>query len=158
MNNYQISDLITSTDRYKIYILLCKPVELSGRIEYVQSLNINTVNIGKELAKYIEGLEDYRYLNIDVYDFTRKLLDKNKSKINGTGNDIVAIHNLGILMEPALELTASKLFSEFSKSTTLLIIWENEIDTSNRLNWATQAQNIFLDFSEPQLKNLRYAI
>ncbi len=158
MNDYHLSDLSSTNDRYKIYTLLCTPDTLTDRITDIQSKNISTINIGKELASFVDKIENYRFLNIDVYDFTRKLLDKHKSKVNGVGNDIVAIYNLGILMEPALELTATKLLTEFSKSSTLIIIWENQSETPDRLTWSTQSKNIFLDFSEAKLKNLDYAI
>ena len=110
------------------------------------------------MATFIDSLEDFRYLNIDVYDFIIKLLEKFKSKSFGMGNDMVAIYNFGILMEASLELNAVQLFKEFSKSTSLIIIWENQSEIPDKLVWPTQKNNYFLDFSEPQLKKLLYAI
>jgi len=159
MSTYSIKDISTTADRFKLYTLMCNANELADKIAFVKSQNINVINIGKELANYIDGLEDFRYLNIDVYDYTKKLLDKNKTKINGgAGNDVVAICNLGILMEPALELNAVQLFKEFSKSAALIIIWDNQSEIPDRLDWLTQKQNFFLDFSDIQLKKLQYAI
>ncbi len=158
MSTYSIKDITQSTIRHKLYTLMYILNELPECVAYIKSQNINVINIGKELATYIDTLDDYRYLSIDVYDFTKKLLDKHKSKINGTGNDVVAIYNLGILMEPALELNAVQLFKEFSKSTSLIIIWDNQSENPERLDWPTQKQNFFLDFSDIQLKNLQYAI
>ena len=158
MTFYSIEELSSTSDRYKLYTLMYNANELPVKIAYLKSQNINIINLGKELAIYIEGLEDFSYLNIDVYDYTKKLLDKHKSKINSTGNDVIAIYNLGILMEPALELNAVQLFKEFSKSTSLIIIWDNQTDTTDRLEWLTQKNNYFLDFSESKLKKLQYAI
>jgi len=158
MSTYSIKDISTTADRFKLYTLMCNANELADKIAFVKSQNINVINIGKELANYIDGLDDFRYLNIDVYDFTKKLLDKHKSKINGAGNDVVAIYNLGILMEAALELNAVQLFKEFSKSTSLIIIWDNQSELPDILNWPTQKNNFFIDFSESQLKKLQYAI
>jgi len=158
MNTYSIKDISKSIERNKLYILNCHDNELADKIVFVKSHSINVINIGKELANYIDGLEDFRYLSIDVYDYTKKFLDNHKSKINGVGNDVVAIYNLGIRMEPAIELNAVQLFKEFSKSTSLIIIWENQSDVSDRLDWPTQKQNLFLDFSDIQLKKLQYAI
>jgi hypothetical protein len=158
MSTYSLNEITTSTDRHKIYILICSEEELADRIAFIQSQKINTIDIGRQLAIYIDNLDDYRYLNIDVFDYTKKLLESYKSKINGVGNDIVAIFNLGILLEPALELNAAQLFKDFSKSTSLIVIWENQFEIPNRLNWSTQKQNIFFDFSDSQLKKLHYAI
>jgi hypothetical protein len=158
MSTYSIEDISSTSDRFKLYTLVYNANELQDKIVYLKSQNINVINIGKVLATYIDGLEDFSYLNIDVYDYTKKLLDKHKSKINSIGNDVITIYNLGILMEPELELNAMKLFKEFSKSTSLIILWDNQSDIPDRLEWLTQKNNFFLDFSDIQLKKLLYAI
>ncbi len=157
MTTYTIKDISSTSDRFKLYTLICDSSGFEGEIGSLQSQNINAINIGKEVANYIDGLEDYRYLNIDVYDFTKKLLDKYKSKINDTGNDIVAVYNLGIFMESAIELNTVNLFKEFSKSTSLIIIWDSQFE-DDILVWPTNKHNFYLDFSESQLKKLQYAI
>ena len=53
---------------------MCNPNEIADKIAFVKSQNINVIDIGKELTNYIDSLEDFRYLNIVVYDFTRRLL------------------------------------------------------------------------------------
>jgi hypothetical protein len=133
MSTYLMKDVSITPERYKLYTLMCNSNDLRDKI--AKSQNINVINIGKEIATYIDGLDDFSYLNIDVYDYTKKLLDKQKSKINSTGNDVIAIYNLGILMEPALELNAVQLFKEFSKSTSLIILWDNQSDIPDRLEW-----------------------
>ena len=127
-------------------------------ITWLNSKKIYPINVGKELAAFIEGLDDYSYLNIDVFDYTKKMLDKHKAKINNTGNDVVAVYNLGILLEPSLELNAVQLLKEFSKTVALIILWENQYDTPDRLHWTTQQNTIFLDFAETPLKKLQNAI
>ena len=158
MSTHSIEVISSTSDRFKLYTLVYNANELQDKIAYLKSQNINIINIGKELATYIDGLYDFSYLNIDVYDYTKKLLDKHKSKINSMGNDVIAIYNLGILMEPVLELNAVQLFKEFSKSTSLIILWDNQSDIPDRLEWLTQKHNFLLDFSESQLKKLQYAI
>lgn len=158
MSTYPLNDISISTERYKLYTIMCNVKELEDKITFVKSQNINVINIGKELSIYIDGLEDFRYLIIDVYDFTRKLLDKHRSKINGTGNDVLAIYNIGILLEPALELNAVQLFKEISKSTSLIIIWDNPTENPDRFDWPSQKEKFFFDFSDIQLKKLQYAI
>ena len=136
MSTYSIEDITSTSDRFKLYTLVYNANELLDKIAYLKSQNINVINIGKELATYIDGLDDFSYLNIDVYDYTKKLLDKHKSKINSMGNEVIAIYNLG----------------------SLIILWDNQSDIPDRLEWTTQKHNFFLDFSESQLKKLQYAI
>lgn len=158
MSTYSINDIKTSNDRYKLYTLMCTLQNVDECIAFVQSQNIGVLNVGKELSKYIESLEDYSYLNIDVYEYTKKLLEETKTRIEGSANEVMAIHNLGILLEPILKLNASQLLKEFSKSAALIIIWENQSELPNVLSWPSQNQNYSLDFSDTQLKRLHYAV
>jgi len=154
----ELEIVVNTCERYKIFCLIFGDQNVIDLVVYLETECVKSINIGKELATYIDGLDDFSYLNIDVYDYTKKLLDKHKTKINNMGNDVIAIYNLGILMEPALELNAVQLFKEFSKSTSLIILWDNQSDIPDRLEWLTQKHNFFLDFSESQLKKLQYAI
>lgn len=158
MGLLEIKNITQATARYKIYTILCSHDNLENIFTLINKEKINIVNIGKEVAGFIENLEDYAYLNIDVFDYIKRLLEKNKSKIDNNVNEVLAIHNLGILLEPSLELNAAHLLKEFSKTTALIIIWENESDSLGRLYWATQQNNIFLDFTDTTLNKLQYAI
>jgi hypothetical protein len=158
MSTYTIQEVIHSNDRYKLYLLQCKPNELSKSISHIQTLGINTINIGTELASFIDRMDNTVYLNFDVSDFLIKVLDSQKRKITSSANDVVALYNLGILLEPALELNATHLLKEYSKSTALIIIWENLSNESNVLNWLTQEKIYFLNFTELPLKKLHYEI
>ncbi len=152
------NDIIRTTDRHKLYIIFCLRNDMQNLITFLQTLNINTINMGKELSKYIEGLENYNYLNIEVLDYVKMLMDKHKSKVNNIGNDVIAICNLGILIEPILELNAVQLLKEYSKITSVIIIWENESDRSQILNWNSQTSKYDLIFSDTQIKELQYEI
>ena len=158
MNSYSIKDISVTTERHKLFVLACIPIELENNISFIINENIPVINIGKELAVFLDELEDYRYLTIDVFDFIKKLLDKNKVKINEVGNHAIAIYNLGTLLEPTLQLNVTKLLKEFSKSTSVIIIWENQIDNLDFLTWDTKKDKYFLDFSDTTIKRLHYAI
>ncbi len=157
-NTFSISEVIQSSERQKLYTVLCSQNNIQDCISWIQSHKINAINIGKELAIFIEGLDDFSYLNIDVFDYTKKILDKYKTRINNAGNDVVALYNLGILLEPALELNAAQLLKNFSRTAALIIIWENQSDTPDRLHWSTQQNNLFIEFTETPLKKLQYEI
>jgi hypothetical protein len=137
---------------------MCSQDGLVECISWLHAKKIYTINVGKELSAFIDGLDDFKYLNIEVFDYVKKLLDNNKAKNNDAGNYVIAVYNLGILLEPTLELNAAHLLKEFSKTAALIIIWENQSDIHDRLHWSTQQNNIFLDFTETPLKKLQYAI
>ena len=158
MSTYSIQDMIQSNNRHKLYTILCRQNDIDACISWLQTENINSINVGNELASFIENLDDLSYLTIEVFECIKRLLDEHKSKINNSGNDVIAVYNLGILLEPSLELNAAQLLKEFSKTAALIIIWENQFDIPDRLHWATQQNNVFLDFTETPLKKLQYAI
>lgn len=158
MNNSSFNDVILSSDRYKLFILLCQNSNLDNCLQFIKSKNISPINIGFELAKYTYSLNDYRFINIDIYDFTSKLLENNKVRLQKNSNEVVAIYNLGILSESTLELNAIQLLKEFSKSSSLIIIWENQFELPGKLCWSTQKQKINFDFSDIPLKKLEYEI
>ena len=158
MSTYSILDISITADRFKLYTLMCNVGDLQDKIAFVNSQNVNVINIGKEIAAYLDELEDYSYLAIDVQDYLSKLFDKYKAKIDGSGNHVLAIYNLGILKEPVLKINAEKILKEFSKSSALILIWEHESKLPNIFNWSTQENLVFLDFSDTPLKKMQNAI
>ena len=158
MRTYSLQDLAQSVDSHKLYILLCEAAELKDCAARLQAQGVPSLNLGSELARFIDQLEDFSYLSIDVFDFAKKLLDLHKAKPKQGGPEVLAVYNLGILLEPALKLNAVKFFTAFSRTAALIIIWENEARLPDRLHWSTQQNNIFLDFTETPLKKLQYAI
>lgn len=157
-NSYSIRNALESADRYNLFVLWAKPGELSKAIEYLQGENVPVVNVGKELATFVENLEDDDFLHIEVYEYTLKLLEKSRLEREGLGNPVVAIYNIGILIEPRLELNAAKLLKDFSKANVMIILWEYPPLQLDRLHWPTQQNTIFIDFSDIHIKNLDYAI
>ena len=158
MSSYTIEDILNSHERHKLFLYDCLESQLKDVLQTFTNKNIPVLNIGFELANFLNNLNDYRFLAIETYDFILKLLNKNKKRINNSENEIIAIHNLAILLEPNLELNAVRLFTEFSKSFGLIIIWENQYNLQDILNWPTQKQKFSLDFSDTTLRKLQHAI
>lgn len=158
MSSYSLKEICQCSSSNKLFLLNVKDNYVKNSISWLKSEGINVVDIGKELAFFIHNLKDFSYLDIEVFDFLKKLLDKQKAKINNTGNEILAIHNLGILFEPALELNPTFMLKDFSRSAGLIIIWEYQSKIPNRLHWPSQQNNIYLDFSETPLRILQNAL
>ncbi len=155
---YSIEEVLNSIDHHKLFVYPCKREELSASIRLFESQHITCINIGKELATYIDDLKDDRYLGIYVSDFARKLLGTKKVNLDGAINGVVAVYNLGILLEPSLELKANQILKDASKSISVIIIWENHLDNTNILKWPTQDNKYALDFSDVPLKRVQYEI
>ncbi len=89
MKTYTIQDLSTSSDRFKLFVLLCSPNSILEYVDSLESRNINVVNIGEEVASFIENLDNYDYLQIETQEFLFNLLDNEKSSIQDAGNNVV---------------------------------------------------------------------
>ena len=55
MSTYPIKDISTTADRHKLYTMMCNSDELTDNITFIESHNINVINIGKDLANYIDS-------------------------------------------------------------------------------------------------------
>jgi hypothetical protein len=158
MNLYTLKNIKQSTDRYKLFVFPTTTDQLINSIEWFEEQNIRSLDFGKELARFIAGLQDHSYINIEVIEFIKRLLDLYGTGTNGTGADAVAIYNLGILFEPTLELNPSKLLKDLSKSFPLIILWDQTYNDINFLHWASQENIIYFDFTDTNIKTLKNAI
>lgn len=155
---FPIDEISHSVERHKIYVVMCRHEELSKCIDFVQNKNIKVIDVGKELGLLIEGLKDNSDISIDVSERFLGLLEDFKLKINDSDNYVIAVHNLGILLEPVFKLKPVQLLKDFSKTAVLIIIWENQFDSNNILHWPTKKNTFRLDFGETLLKRLVYEI
>lgn len=151
-------ELSHTNDRYKLFLEVCQPQEKAPCIAALQCQNIPIVDVGHELATYTSGLTSVKYLVIDGSEYLKKLLHSRRVKLYPSGNDIVAIHNLGILMEPAFGIDPVRWIQEFSKNVSTLIIWENQVDTNEVLHWPTRNQSRTLNFSNTPFKKFTYEV
>lgn len=141
-----IENIINLNSRNKILILKCSLKELAQKIFEIQSIDINVINIGNEVARFINDKSDLKYINIELQDFVSRLIIENKSEISSNVY-AVAIYNLGILLEPTLEINTTILLKEISKSVTLLIIWDSVMEIPGLLHWSSLKEKYYLDFS-----------
>jgi len=158
MNSAFLNELSNSNDRYKLFLIVCKPHEKSLCIETLQGHNVPLIDVGHELATYTSGLASLKYLTIDGSEFLKKLLHSKKARLCSQGNDVVAIHNLGILLEPAFGFDPVRWIQEFSKNVSTLILWDNQVATSEVLRWPTSNQSMTLNFSNTPFKKITYEV
>ena len=154
------TDLLTElrfpTSRHRLFLLICKPNKVQECIDFLSANNINSLNVGLELSKFIDIIDDYSYLTIELIDYFKKLLDSTKSCIDKS-NNIIAIYNFGILLEDTLELDASLLFKDFSKTNTLIIMCEFGEMNNEKLYWSNNKNN-YIDLTNTNIKILEYEI
>jgi hypothetical protein len=138
--------------------MACNVEGMDATITYLENKNVPVLNVGRELTVFIDVIKESKYLNIEVYDFVKRLFETRATIVKDTRIPVLAIYNLGILLEPKLELNATKLIAEVAKSNSLIVIWENGIGYTDLLHFNTQQNKYFFDFSEVKLKRLQHEI
>ena len=87
---------------------------------------IKSVDIGKNLASAIEFVIVDNKFSMNVSKLLEQLLTSSIVTHEIFGK-VLAITNLGILLEPELKLDIIKLFENYSNTNVLFIHWEGEI-------------------------------
>lgn len=153
MHEYTLDDVFNTIDRYKLFVLPCEFNQFEGTNLKLITEKIPVLNIGRELAEYINKLDDLKYVNMDSQRFINDSINRQSVTKNNTLNKAIAIYNIGILLEPTMQLNATTLLKDLSKTHSLIIIWEHLIEVSDRLNWPIN-KKYCLDFSDIHLKKI----
>jgi len=154
-----LSEYISEYAFYKLVVLKCKNQETSKLISNLHDQNVACLNIGKELANFIQKKDRQDYLDIEIIEYLNQLFDKFSNQTLNSGLKYTVIYNLGILFEPSLNLNPIKLIKDFSRNYCLFIVWEDQIDEDNRLYWTKgDSDNQIVDFSGISIKIIYYEI
>ena len=147
---------LSETKRYKIYILQTLHDNLNSSKIFLTSFDIRTINVGKELSEKLSSVGSNRHLDILVSEFIPKLIEQNARRIPAFNHKIVALENMGILLEPALDLNAQKLLAEISKNVHLLFLWSEQLSGAGVLSWTNQKETFNFNFVPYEPKTIIY--
>jgi hypothetical protein len=155
-----IINQITDYERYNIYVLPCKDTSLLEVAKNLETRGFPVINVGKSLAKYLANIKKAKHLHLEAEDQFKKLIETNSKKVSEVKPPVVAIFNLGILFEELVSIDAAKIIKELSKSFAIIIIWDEQIESSAILHWDVQKDTIQLNFTDTHLKqvNIPYEI
>lgn len=155
-----IINQITDYERYNTYVLPCKDTRLLEVANNFEKQGIPVINVGKSLAKSLANIKKAKHLHLEAEDQFKKLIETNSKKLSEDKPPVVAIFNLGILFEELVSIDAAKIIKELSKSFAIIIIWDEQIESSAILHWDAQKDTIQLNFTDTHLKqvNIPYEI
>ena len=140
---YELDD----TSRHNLVVVRCDTNSLNDAVCTLKSNGINAVNIGRELSEKLNTIETAKFLFIESQEYLQELIENEARPIVAGRPKVVAIYNLGILLEPALGLNAAKLLKEISKTVTIVILW-NHIYSDGILHWGVQQEQYHLNLSD----------
>lgn len=154
--NVNFFNNLSETKRYKIYILQSLHDNLNSSKNFLTSFDIKIINVGKELSEKLSSVGANRHLDILASEFIPKLIEQNARQIPAFSHKIVALENMGILLEPALDLNAEKLLAEISKNVHLLFLWSEQSSGAGVLSWTNQKETFNFNLIAYEPKTIIY--
>lgn len=138
---------LDDTGRHNLVLLRCDSNSLKNTIDQLKNFGITAVNVGKELSKKLVAIESTKFLTIEAQEYLHKLIENQAAQVVPSKPKVVAIYNIGILLEPALSLNAANLLKEISKNVIIIILW-NQLSSEGLLHWGTQQEQYHLNLSD----------
>lgn len=138
---------LDDTGRHNLVLLRCDSNSLKNTIDQLKNFGITAVNVGKELSKKLVAIESTKFLTIEAQEYLHKLIENQAAQVVPSKPKVVAIYNIGMLLEPALSLNAANLLKEFSKDLTIIILWDH-LSSEGLLHWGIQQKQYHLNLSD----------
>lgn len=142
-------------DKYNVFLIEQKNRSIEEIAEKLAKKGVSVINLGKELAYKIKKLNTTKYIIVDAPRLLRELFDEHNVITENIYKPVIAIHNIGMLLEPNLALAATSIVGNISKDKVIIIIWNHLIKDGKILYWTDETYTSYhFDFSEYNLKIL----
>lgn len=145
--NIDFLNNIGDADRHNLILVRCNANSLNVAIDQLKGAGVNAINVGRELSEKLKTIESAKFLTIESQEYLHELIEKEARQVIPGKPKVVAIYNLGILLEPALSLNAAKLLKEISKNIAIVILW-NHVSSEGLLHWGIQQEQYQLNLSD----------
>jgi hypothetical protein len=145
--NFDFLDKRDGTASHNLILLKCNSNKLQDTISQLTSSGVNTINVGQELSKKLIAVEFGKHISIEAQEYLHELIDKNSTQIVNGKPKIVALYNMGILLEETLSLNTESLLKKFSKNLTIVVVWEH-VYSNGLLHWGEQQKEYHLNLSD----------
>jgi hypothetical protein len=138
---------LDSAGRYNIILLKCGFNTSKDIIDQLKKTGVNSINIGRALSEKLKIIELSKFLAIESQEYLREIIEKQAVQLIPGKPDVVAIYNIGILLEQALSLNAANLLKELSKNVTIVLLWDH-VYSEGLLHWGVQQEQYRLNLSD----------
>lgn len=145
--NLDFLNNIDGVARHNLILLKCDSKTLKDTIAQLTNAGVNTINVGQEVSKKLIAIKSGKHLSIEAQEYLHELIEKRSTHIANGKPKIVALYNMGILLEQTLSLNTESLLKEFSKNLTIVLIWEH-VYSNGLLHWGEQQEKYHLNLSD----------
>ncbi len=147
-NFYELKDnIIFYKDNEKTSVFFI----LLNKEDIVFPQNIILINLGEDLSIRIKCDLYKKYFQTNIINMINNLVNEKTNFIDG--NNIIFMHNIGILFEPELKLSAESLFKNLSKENLIIIFWDGFYQESEKkLYFINSESGITMDLNNLKAK------
>lgn len=145
--NLDFLKTLNDRGRHNLILVRCDTASLHDAFGKLKGAGINVINIGRALSEKLKTLEAAKFLTLEVQEYLHELIEKQARQVVPDKPKVVALYNLGILLEPALNLKASTMLKEISKNVIIVILWD-QLSSEGLLHWGTQQEQYHLNLTD----------
>lgn len=133
-----------------------------NRLYWIKSRDIETLalensyprlDIGKLVADELTRNPPGRHVSLDIDDFLKTTLRQCLVTQESSSRGLI-LQNLGILLEPDLELNPVKLFLELSVDAVVVLVWDHAIIDGTRFVWDEAEPDYGFSFPSHTITNM----
>jgi len=115
--------------RNKLYWLKRQDLALLAETRHYPLLDIGRL-VAEELTRNPPG----RHVSLDIDDYLKTYLQRLLAEQEGPSKGLI-LDNLGVLLEPDLNLNPVKFFLELSIDSAVVLVWDHAIIDGTRFVW-----------------------
>jgi len=141
-------------ERNKLFWIDCRSQPISAVLSDLEYLKFPSLNVGKEIATFLQDRIKGKYLHLDTQEFVKKVFVQVAKNRDNFYPPAVAIYNLGILFEPVLKMDPSIIIKDLSKEIGILILWDSFVETNGTFHWGDRSKEYCLNFSETNIHKI----
>lgn len=138
--------------RFHFYWLDCRAHTPQMVDDFLTGTGIPNIDIGHSIALEFGEKLDVKHLALNVEEFLQHILEVEAKPVDQTGIPVIAISNVGILLEPELQLDAAKLLKRTAQRIGIVLLWNDACEPPGIFHWNDRKSEYKLDLTETSIQ------
>ena len=138
--------------RHKLYWIDYSDPVKSHVDKILTKNNFHVINLGFEFATFIKD-KDEAQVRVMAREYLSEVMEKETNVDNSSGLHFAIIKNIGIILEPFLDIDVEKFLKEFSKNMGLIMLWEGSVINNQHFKWPN-SENYSLNFKDTNIHKI----
>ena len=135
------------TLRYKLGWVDIRDKDVAQVETFLKQNDMPLLDVGKFIATELSKKNASPSAQSDISKILDKKIKEDCQILDGWNQPLICLYNLGLLLDPELNIQASNLLKDISKNTYLILLWDYFCDEPGFFHWGFQKQTFNLDLS-----------